>query len=255
MTGLDPRDVVAVVPCHGKRPSARSLSHLTHTLGGVVVVDDGNPDRAARALSTLAESAGAALVRLPRRSGKGHAIVAGIRCAAERRPGLRGILLIDADGQHPLSAVPAFLAAAEHVELVIGDRLGDARRMPTDRRVANRLASLLLSAVVRRHVRDTQCGMRLLRGRALTAVRFPGGGFEAETRHLKRCIKAGVTIAWVPIPAIYNGAPSSFRPVKDSVAVLGACLGGGSPRDPLLAQQEDESSFASRERCSLTALE
>jgi hypothetical protein len=75
-----------------------------------------------------------------------------------------------------------------------------------------------------RRVRDTQCGMRLLRGRALTYVQFPGGGFEAETRHLKRCIRAGICVQWVPIPAIYEGAPSSFRPIRDVARVTRAAL-------------------------------
>ena len=224
MKALAATDVVAVVPCHGALPAPGFLEHLTRTFGGAVVVDDGNEERDAKALVALANAADADLVRFPGRSGKGHAIGAGIRCAAERWPELEAVLVIDADGQHPLSAIPAFVAAAQHAELVIGDRLGDARRMPADRRVANHVASLLLSAVVRRRVRDTQCGMRLLRGRALTDVQFPGGGFEAETLHLKRCITAGVAVEWVSIPAIYDGAPSSFRPIRDVARITRAAL-------------------------------
>ena len=71
-------------------------------------------------------------------------------------------------------------------------------------------------------MRDTQCGMRLLRGRALHEVPPPPGGFEAETAHLKRCLRAGVPVAWVPIPAIYEGEPSSFRPLRDSARIARA---------------------------------
>jgi hypothetical protein len=66
--------------------------------------------------------------------------------------------------------------------------------------------------------------MRLLRGRALGEVAFPQGGYEAETRHLKACLRAGVRVAWVPIPAVYDGAASSFRPVRDSLRVLWAVV-------------------------------
>jgi hypothetical protein len=55
-------------------------------------------------------------------------------------------------------------------------------------------------------------------------VQFPGGGFEAETQHLKRCIRAGICVQWVPIPAIYEGAPNSFRPIRDVARVTRAAL-------------------------------
>jgi hypothetical protein len=64
--------------------------------------------------------------------------------------------------------------------------------------------------------------MRLLTRRALLEVPFPGGGYEAETLHLKRCLLAGVPVAWVPIPAVYEGRPSSYRRVADSLGVLRA---------------------------------
>ena len=52
--------------------------------------------------------------------------------------------------------------------------------------------------------------------RALGEAPPPPGGFEAETVHLKRCLRAGVRVAWVPIPAIYEGQPSAYRPLRDS---------------------------------------
>ena len=140
----------------------------------------------------------------------------------KRDPLAEAVLLLDADGQHPVDAVPAFLAAGAGAELVIGERLEDRASMPEHRRVANTVTNSLLSLLTRTRVADSQCGMRLLRGRALTDVAFPGGGYESETRHLKACLRAGVTVAWVPIPAIYPGGKSSFRPVRDGFRVLWA---------------------------------
>jgi hypothetical protein len=132
---------------------------------------------------------------------------------------------MDADGQHPPGAIPAFLAAASAgAELVIGDRLGDTARMPGHRRAGNVMAARALRALTRRQVADTQCGMRLLRGRALHDVAPPPGGFEAETIHLKRCLRAGVAVAWVPIPAIYDGEISAFRHVRDSARIAAALV-------------------------------
>jgi hypothetical protein len=133
--------------------------------------------------------------------------------------------MMDADGQHPPEAIPAFVEAAARAELVVGDRSRDRSGMPSHRRLANTISSGLLAALTRRRVPDSQCGMRLLRGRALAEIEFPAGRYEAETQHLKRCLRAGIPVAWVPIPAIYgSGPPSSFRTVRDTIRVIAAVL-------------------------------
>jgi glycosyltransferase involved in cell wall biosynthesis len=197
------------------------VEELSRLVGRVVLVDDGSPAETARSLDALAAETGAELVRLPRNAGKGTAVAAGIRHLGGTAD---AVLVFDNDGQHPPAALPRFFAAAERAELVVGDRFGDLSAMPRLRRIGNRLAGVLLSVLTRRRVRDTQCGMRLLRGRALRDVPFPEGGYEAETVHLKRCLRAGLAVEWVPIPTVYAGEPSSFRSMRDTLRVLRALL-------------------------------
>jgi dolichol-phosphate mannosyltransferase len=128
----------------------------------------------------------------------------------------------DADAQHPAEAIPAFVAAADEAELVIGDRFDDLGEMPPHRRLANRTTRRLFQLRTGRSVRDTQIGMRLIRGRALDLL--PGGGFEAETRHLRHALQADIAVAWVPIPTIYGDGRSSFRTGRDSLRVLWAVV-------------------------------
>jgi glycosyltransferase involved in cell wall biosynthesis len=192
-------------------------------VGDVLLVDDGMPAEGAAELARLAADAGVGLLRLPANFGKGHAIAAGRRHLLSRTPPPQALLILDADGQHPPAAIPTLVAAAVEAELVVGDRLGDLA-MPRLRRFMNRVASRLLAVVTGHPIPDSQCGMRLMRGRALAAVDFPGGRYEAETSHLKRCLRAGVRVAWVPIPALYAGQPSSFRGVRDGSRVLAAVL-------------------------------
>jgi hypothetical protein len=61
---------------------------------------------------------------------------------------------------------------------------------------------------------------------------LPSGGFEAETKHLRRALKADVPVAWVPIPAIYQGMPSSFT-TCDTLRVVWAVV------QPLAATRAD----------------
>jgi glycosyltransferase involved in cell wall biosynthesis len=192
-------------------------------VGDVLLVDDGMPAEGAAELARLAADAGVGLLRLPANFGKGHAIAAGRRHLLSRTPPPQALLILDADGQHPPAAIPTLVAAAVEAELVVGDRLGDLA-MPRLRRFMNRVASRLLAVVTGHPIPDSQCGMRLMRGRALATVDFPGGRYEAETSHLKRCLRAGVRVAWVPIPALYAGEPSSFRGVRDGTRVVAALL-------------------------------
>lgn len=223
MSGLPAATVTAVMPCHAAPPDPGLLDRLTERVGAVVLVGDGMPRDGARRLDALAGARGLRTTHLPRRSGKGHALVAGL-AAARAVPGTEAVLTIDADGQHPPEAIPRFLAVSEGAELLIGDRFGDPGAVPLVRRLANRTASATVTARTGVRVPDSQCGMRLLRGRALHAVPFPPGHMEAETRHLIACLRAGVPVAWVRIPAIYEGAPSAFRPVRDSAAVMACAL-------------------------------
>lgn len=222
MSALAPSEVTAVMPCHREPPSEELLRRLVAQLPHVLIVNDGMPPAAALELDRLARAFGVAVRRLPRRSGKGHAIAAGL-AAARDRP---AVLVIDSDGQHPPEAIPDFLAASGAADLVVGNRFADgARGMPIVRHAANRVSSAAVSLTSRSHVPDSQCGMRLLHRRALSAVEFPGGGMESETRHLRRCLRVGVPVAWVPIPAIYQDERSSFRTLRDSVVVMRAALG------------------------------
>jgi glycosyltransferase involved in cell wall biosynthesis len=198
------------------------VEELTLLVGEVLIVDDGMGEDQAARTARLAAETGAGLLRLPRNFGKGHAVAAARRFLLAREPGPQAVVVLDADGQHRPSALPALLDAAAQADLVVGDRTAGRHAMPLPRRITNHLSSRLLARITGAPVPDSQCGMRVLRGRALREIEFPGGRYEAETRHLKECLRAGVSVAWVPIPVVYEGETSSFRPARDGVRVLAA---------------------------------
>ena len=210
--------VVGVMPSFNDVPPAALIESTLAHVDLLVLVDDGSDPDVADALDGFAGDR-VEIVRLPSRGGKGSAVRAGVEHV---RAEADAVLVIDADAQHPAQAIPEFLAAAEGAELVIGDRLDDLRDMPAQRRLANRATRRLFQLRTGTAVRDTQNGMRLIRGRALDLL--PGGGFEAETMHLRRALGADVAVAWVPIPAIYGEDQSSFRTGRDSLRVLWALV-------------------------------
>jgi membrane-associated phospholipid phosphatase len=237
---LSRESVVALMPTYGDVPSPKLVQEALCHVDRLLIVDDGSSTEIARELERLSRETGAQLLRLPVNRGKGEAIRAGLAEILAELPEAEAVLVIDADGQHPPAAIPALLDGAKDAELVVGDRFNDLGSMPAHRRAMNQLASAILSLAVATPVRDSQSGMRLLRGRALHELAYPGGRYEAETHHLKQALRAGIRVGWVPIPAIYGSERSSFRPLADSYRVARAILGdGGSPRpsgDPALAR-------------------
>jgi glycosyltransferase involved in cell wall biosynthesis len=211
------------MPSYDDVPERSLVKELLGQVEGLTIVDDGSNPRVARELQRIATDPGVELVRHRKRRGKGAALRTGIAAALKRTPKPDAVVLIDADGQHPPAAVPAFVAAGSTAELVIGDRFADLAAMPWQRRFANRVSQQLRELATGRPVRDTQSGMRLLRGRALE-LPLAGDGYEAESRQLKAALVAGLDVAWVPIPAIYGDERSSFRPIRDSVRVLSALV-------------------------------
>jgi hypothetical protein len=222
--------VTAVMPSHGDVPSPGLVAGVLEHVSTLLIVDDGSDRRTAARLDAIAAGDGVELVRLPRRGGKGSAVRAGVEHLLARPLPPRAVLLIDADGQHPPAAIPLFLAAGREADLVVGDRFGDLGGMPVQRRVANLATQRLFQLVTGCAVRDTQNGMRLLRGRALESL--PSGGYEAETRHLKRVLRDGLAVAWAPVPALYGDERSSFRAWRDGARVLWAVVRPATPASP-----------------------
>jgi membrane-associated phospholipid phosphatase len=144
-------------------------------------------------------------------------------------------VVLDSDGQHDPDRIPAFVDAARRADVVIGAR-HDRRTMPAVRRLGNRIASLALLATARRWVPDTQNGMRLFRTDALRVTPFPAGGYEAETRHLRALLADGRSVASVEIRTIYDGEPSGFRPLADTIEIGRALV--ASPAGPDDAAEE-----------------
>ncbi len=103
------RSEVVVIPVynHGAAIGAMASGVREHGLP-LILVDDGSEPGCAAVLDALVASDDAInLVRLPINQGKGAAMIAGFRRASEL--GHSHVLQIDADGQHDVADIPAFL--------------------------------------------------------------------------------------------------------------------------------------------------
>jgi membrane-associated phospholipid phosphatase/predicted MFS family arabinose efflux permease len=231
------RRLAAVIPVYRSDQVAAVTAETLRHVDDLVLVDDGAPPAIAALLDQAARDPRVQVLRLGGNRGKGTAVAAGIEAVLGRDPD--AVVVLDSDGQHPAGLIPSFVAAAEHADVVIGDR-PRAGAMPVARRVANAASSWALSFAVGRRLRDTQNGMRLFRASALRAVPPSPGRYEAETRHLKQLIRSGREVGWVPMPAIYDGEASSFHAVADTWRVTRAVLTSGRPPAATLREAVQE---------------
>ncbi|MCG7311549.1 bifunctional glycosyltransferase family 2/GtrA family protein [Brachybacterium sp. ACRRE] len=217
----------------------------------VLVVDDGSgPDY--EVVFDRCALEGAEVLHLPENRGKGGALRAGIAHVRTTRPG-SGVVTADADGQHTLAdirrvrdvldgigappdgAVPSSstLRAAPRTDLVLGVRGFDRFEVPLRSRLGNVVSSWVLRLASGARLRDTQTGLRGLPfSRLAWAEGIPGDRYEYEYSMLVRAGREGIGLHQVPIETVYldDNEASHFRPVRDSLRVLGpvvAFMGSG----------------------------
>ncbi len=164
MPTLEPADCLAVVPARDEVATvAEVVAGVRATLGcRVLVVDDASTDGTAAA----ARAAGAEVLMLPIGLGAWGASQAGIRFAA--RNGYRGVLSLDADGQHLPESLPALFSAhdRERANVVIGTCIA---RLSLPKRIAWQYLRLLTGL----RLRDFTSGLRLYDAQAMRMLAAP----------------------------------------------------------------------------------
>ena len=174
----------------------------------VRVIDDASSDDTAR----LATQAGAEVLTL---AGPHHGKTAALRHALTALPeGIEWIFFLDGDGQHHPADLERFWHCRDQADLIVGNRLPDAMRMPLLRRWTNRA----MSGVLRRcGILDSQCGFRLVRRAWLGSWLPVGHHFQFETEMALLAASRPCRIVNLPIPAIYAEEESKIVPWRDAL--------------------------------------
>lgn len=199
--------MTVVVPAYGEADRiAGTVARLQETLGDldveVLVVDDGSVDDTA----SVAEAAGARVVRLEQNRGKGAAVRAGVLAATGRT-----IAFTDADLAYDPAHLRALLEAVEEGwDVVVGNRWhpeSEAGVQPLLRRLSSRLFNLLTATVLLGQYRDTQCGLKAFRADAARQVfgrtRLDGFAFDVEVLHLVE--RDRLSLTELPVAVAHDG--------------------------------------------------
>ena len=204
--------ILALIPAFNEAQHIAKVVSSTRTHLPVLVVDDGSIDDTA----TLAEQAGAHVLRQKPNQGKGAALCAGFRYALDH--GYDAVVTLDADGQHDSAEIPEFVRAYDErgADLIVGARtFGE---MPLIRRIANTVGTTAFSWAIGQPIRDNQSGYRLI-GRRLMQITLGSreSGFEFEVEMIVSCVLHDMRLDWIPIHTIYAGESSHIRPVQHTV--------------------------------------
>ncbi len=208
----------------------------------VWVVLDGSDDGSGAALAGVP---GLHVIALPHNRGKGAALRVALAAAAAA--GFTHALAMDADGQHPAGAIPAFMAAsaAQPGAVVLGvPQFGaeaPALRVK-GRRISNWWANL---ETLWSGIDDSLCGFRVYPIAPLLRAMARSTGmrrFDFDPEAAVRLVWQGVPAVNLPVPVRYiaasDGGVSHFKYGRDNALLTWMHIRlmlGFLPRAPLLA--------------------
>jgi len=166
-----------------------------HLKGEIVIGNDGSTDATATILRKLqTELPNLRVVDLPKNRGYGAALSSAV--AASRG---KYVLTLDSDGQFDAAEFPALMAELERggYDLVTGYRHKKQDRMT--RVLADRAFNLLVRGLFDLSLRDTNCAMKLIEGKAARLLTVDARGFPTPTELLVKAQTLGYRIGEVAI--------------------------------------------------------
>ena len=199
-----------LIPCYNHATTVATVARAAQAHAPVLVVDDGSA-------LPLPELPGCTLLRLERNSGKGAALRAGFKRAAEL--GYTHAITMDADGQHFAEDLPKFIAVAQAQPdaFFVGVRDLVAAGCPKHRQRSNAVSTFWFRVETGVRLGDTQCGFRCCPLALTQRLKPRSGRYAFELEFMVRASWIGTPIVAVPVKCAYaDGIRNShFRPVRD----------------------------------------
>ena len=198
-----------IIPTYNESDNIEKLLDLisrTDPAAHVLIVDDNSPDRTYEIVERLMQTSYPGRLFLLKRAGKlglGTAYIAGFKWALARDYDY--IFEMDADFSHDPKYLPAFLAAIEKHDRVLGSRYvpgGGVKNWGLLRKFISRGGSLYARTILGLSLRDLTGGFKCFRRQVLEsidldAVKSNGYSFQIEMTYRARC--KGFRICETPI--------------------------------------------------------
>jgi glycosyltransferase involved in cell wall biosynthesis len=189
----------------------------------ILVVDDGSTDRTAEVAERFAATCWQCpveVVRCPENRGAGAARKVGIRQA-------RGeiVVMLDADGSYPASAIPELIRHLPAYDQVNGARTTEQGTLPWLRRPAKWFIRMLASYLTGHKIPDLNTGLKAFKREAMLRwLWVVPDGFSCVTTMTLAFLTNGYAVKYVPTPYRRRIGKSKFHPIKDTLSYLATVL-------------------------------
>ena len=180
----------------------------------LLVVNDGSMDGTCDCIKGLPLN----IISHNRNLGKGAALRTGFDWALMH--GFEGVVTIDADGQHDVSAIASLIenAGKGNLDILIASRASQFRQMAGLRSFWNRFGAWCMKKRTGFEISDSQSGFRYYSGRLLRSLNLVSTGYEMEMEVLMKAWRGGFSIGSFPVAArVADGRSTShYRGVRDT---------------------------------------
>ncbi len=213
------KHIWVVIPAYNEASViARVIADVRRHECPVVVVDDASTD----ATATVAERAGAMVVRHPVNLGQGAALQTGLEMALEG--GADIIVTFDADGQHRATDIDRLVdALARHgADYALGSRfLGHTINLPPSRRLLLKAAAWFTRLTSGLTLTDTHNGLRAMTRRGASAIRLRQNRMAHASEILSQIAASGLPYVEVPVTIEYSAySLAKGQKLGDALAIL-----------------------------------
>ncbi|MBR9689343.1 MAG: glycosyltransferase family 2 protein [Candidatus Altiarchaeota archaeon] len=201
-----------IIPAHNEGKHIYDIVEGCKQYGNVIVVDDGSTDDTAK----ISMKAGAHVLKLSKKMGKGFALRVGIERVIEN--GSETVVFIDGDGQHRPEDVSRLLDKINGgADIVLAQRQGE--HMPSIKRFGNWFLQRVFNSLFGYFMEDTQCGLKAMKVERVNNIMWESNGYFVDTEIAARASINSLKIEQIKIPIIYHD-PTKGTTVLDGVRIF-----------------------------------
>ena len=157
--------------------------------------------------------------------GKGAAMKTAMKYIYENKPDEKGVIFVDADGQHLIKDIKKVIAEFEKNDdkLIIGSRFKTFKDVPYKSRIGNKITRYIFYRYTGLKISDTQSGLRAINTKYIPSLlKIEGDRYEYEMNMLINLANQDIKTKEVQIETVYEdkkNSTSHFNPIKDSIKI------------------------------------
>jgi glycosyltransferase involved in cell wall biosynthesis len=214
--------VITVIPAYNEELAIGSvILKIKHHVDEVFVVDASTDDTA-----SIAEAAGAVVIKQDKKRGYGAALRCCFKVGKESNSDV--MVILDADGQHNPNDIEKLIQPIlnDTADIVIGSRfIGKIKsEIPIYRKIGMKIIDKIANSSIDTKISDTQSGFRAYSKKAIASINITEDGMGAGAEILIDGASKQLRIVEVPIKVRYDVGKSSMNPVVQGLSTVNSLI-------------------------------